>query len=232
MKFRIFAVLAALALTPVAASANANLVSNGTFSDTSNYTFPGYFSGATSSYGWSGVQAGVSVNLGNNGGAAFWDNGYVPGGQGTSGYVGFVQGNGYLTTALSNLTVGNTYSLSFYANGRNYASPGYTSSFDVTAGTGVGVNNPVILASTLIPSVNATYVYDAAFQYFVATFTATSASENLYFNGNTANEAGDTSVLIAQVSVLDLTTPVPEPISLSLMAMGILGLGAARRRRG
>jgi len=227
MKLRIIAVLAAMAMVPLAASANANLVTNPNL-NASSYTAPGYFGSAVAS-GWSGAGAGVSTFVGGSG-AAFWDNGYVPG-QGTSGYVGFVQGTGYLTTTLTGLTVGNTYSLSFYANGRNLATPGSTSSFDVTLGTDVGINNPVIIASTLMPSVDATYVYDAAFQLFTTTFTATSSSEGLYFNGDTAGQPGDTSVLIAQVSVTDTTTPVPEPVSLSLMAMSLLGLGAARRRR-
>ncbi|MDR3524746.1 MAG: PEP-CTERM sorting domain-containing protein [Acetobacteraceae bacterium] len=229
MKLRVLAVLAALAMMPFAASATTNLVTNPNFT-ASTYAAPGSFSGSTTASGWSGAGAGVSTFVGGSG-AAFWDNGYVPG-QGITGTVGFVQGTGFLTTTLTGLTIGGTYTLSFYANGRNLATPGSTSSFDVTLGNDVGINNPVILASRLLPSVDATYVYDAAFQLFTTTFTASSTSEGLFFNGDTAGQPGDTSVLFADVSVTaNGPAPVPEPVSLSLMAMSLLGLGAARRRR-
>lgn len=110
-----------------AAPANANLVQNPNFTptDTSNAVewLPGGSYGGvptTTIAGWTGYGGEAEGAASYTGaGTGFWDNSSVPGGQGLTGYVGFIQGSvGYLAQTVSGLAVGDTYSLSFYTTAR------------------------------------------------------------------------------------------------------------------
>ncbi len=160
----------------------------------------------------------------------------------------FVQADGnpqYESTfyqAVSGLSVGTDYSLSFWqAAGQQQGFSGATTEqwvvfFGNTAPTVSCTTNPCtysaagdqIYASDLMNTPSQSY---SPWELVSTDFTATAASETLYFlawgdNGSTTN-------LPPTVFLAGVNSPsvLPEPATLSVLGIGLVGLGANRLRR-
>ena len=165
---------------------HAQTVDNGSFETDTFGTFPGY-----SSQGGNGVitswtstnTARTGVNPG--GGNPFANNGTKP--DGTN--VAFIQsstGTGTLSQTITGLTIGETYRVVYYYNGRT----GTDAQLDATMG-----------ASTLLQTPSAFTEVGGANQYYYAgsEFTATGTSATLTF-ANIA-PAGDSTLLLDNISI-------------------------------
>lgn len=125
-----------------------------------------------------------------------------------------------ISQTISGLVSGKQYSLTFYQAGAQQAgySGATTDEWQVTFGTSTQT-------STLM---NVPSGGDAAWNSQSMIFTATAASEVLTFLAVGTPNSDPPFALLDGVSM----TQVPEPASITLMGVGILGLAGLRRRRG
>ena len=154
--------------------------------------------------GWSSTD--TSRTGSNDDTQPFWDNGIIPDGTATVGFVQYQQGDPVesLSQTLTGLSPGSTYVLSYFENTRTYdAVPVVEALVDGTVVVAAHYGGPVGGAS--------------AFRLETATFVATAATETLEFRtlglGPTAGTYGtDGTELYTDVSVSAPTLSFPEQL--------------------
>lgn len=240
MRFLNIVIAAASATLLTIASANA-LVSGGPTATDPNFNATS--TSATFYYGmdaWGGTTNTDSLNYTGNpsfiGSTPFlagnqWNNGDPGNGQTK---VGFISGNGgYAEQTIGGFVVGNAYTVTVLANSRiGMSQSALTISYAPVAVALKGtLNAPPPPGSTTIylaaipASNNATTQTGAFTTVTSAAFVATTTSEAFRLTNSGGN---DSSVLLSGFQINAAT--IPEPVSVTLLATGLLGFGLARRR--
>lgn len=195
--------LCVLVLTTVFTAAAGPVVQDSSFENVSPGSYPFYeFFGGFSSPSWTfGGGSGVDPSSGT------W---FVPAPpDGTN--AAFLQNISSFSQTISGFTIGNLYTVSYYAAQR----PGYAAnSIDVSLG---GVDLGAYLPSST-----------AFVQVTTSSMTATSDTMALTFQG-TFN-GGDFDSAVDVVTISD-PSPAPEPSTLVLGGLSLIGLGILRRKR-
>ena len=153
-----------------------------------------------------------------------WNNG-LPGNGETK--VGFIaNAGGYIRQAISGFAVGESYSITLLANGR-VASADYPMSSPAALTITTDATNYNLYSAVIAP-VDPALMQDTPFQVITGqAFTAYSSTITVVL---TNTGAQDSTVLLSGFAINDLGAAVPEPVSLSLAATGLLALALMRRR--
>ena len=170
------------AVTIVARGPNQVLVKNPSFEASGVVGFPGYIGPAAIS-GWAGT-GGYGVNV--SGPGPFADNGVNP----DQDSVAFIQNVGSLSQTLSNLVIGQTYTISYSCNARSGNSPYLR----------VSVNGEILHEET-IPSVG------AGLPYLRITNSWVASANTALLQFDQAESFGDNTLLLDDVQVEGLALP-------------------------
>ncbi len=207
--------ITALALTGLLCNgAFANLIVNGSFESGLSGGYAELSGGSTAITGWTTTQSGVEW---------FQPAVYGPGLGGAADGLAAIDlanyvyvGGGIEQTFAT--TAGQTYNLSFAGGNVVYAGRDGTGLIDV------------LLDGSMVQSfatgTSSTYM---TWQNFGLSFTATGATTTLEFQNNQ-----DPFLHFAALDMVDVesaTSSVPEPGTLALLGIGILGMGFGQRRR-
>ena len=217
MKFAIFLGIAALGLA-AASSANAAAFSDGSFETPGSDNTKTLITTGIGPWIHGGAGQDYYEFTGSDGQVAQNGNYFV--GFGHSGSVG-----GFLSQTFDTIA-GNVYNVSYFVAKQQDGSPADAALFDVSVVDAI--------ASTSLASSSGS-VFGTAYLLKTLSFTATSASSKLTFKDD-----GGGNNLYYNLSVDNFTVngsvgpepaPVPEPVSLTTLGVGLVGLAAARRRR-
>ena len=147
----------------------------------------------------------------------YWNNGTLSSGTTVAGFL--ANPGDSMSQAVSGFTVGDTYQISLLANARS----GQTG----TPQLDISVSGADASGFALSP-VDPTGTAATPFRTELYSFTAQSSTETITLAEDAASTGG--SVLLSGLRIADLSTPVPEPLSLALLVTGLASLGLVRRR--
>ncbi|HTS17723.1 MAG TPA: hypothetical protein VMP11_09140 [Verrucomicrobiae bacterium] len=222
MKRGIFGVMAAFALMTVATSSYAQIsVANASFENPSESNAPNKYEDAPSlaeqgGSGWLFFNGGCGIAA--NGGfaaAAGPSTGVVNAPDGTQ--AGVLQKIGMVQQSLSGFSIGSEYTVSFYAEGRNFGGANPLQ---------VEINNTLLTfgsyGNTITPPVATNFTY-----YVSDPFTVTAGSNLLSIYGTDYGNGGNLDV----TSFIDDVAVVPEPTSFALVIVGAMAMALLYRSR-
>lgn len=207
--------IATLALTGLLCNgAFANLIVNGSFESGVSGTYAELGAGSTAITGWTTTQSGVewfqpSLNSPSLGGAAD--------GLATVDLANYVYIGGGIKQSFAT-TAGQTYDLSFSGGNVVYAGRDGTGLIDLLLNGAYAQSFATSTSSTSM-----------AWQDFGYSFTATGSTTTLEFQNN-QNPYLHFAAL-DKVDVESAASAVPEPGTLALLGLGIMGLAIGRSRR-
>ena len=136
---------------------------------------------------------------------------------GSQTVVGFLSGLSSLSQVVQGFITGRTYRVSVGANARAGVSTRPT--FQISA------DNVQVYAPTLLTAVDPAGTFRTAFTAIQSdTFVAANTFVTIKF-ANAAGSDANASTLLSAVSL----SQVPEPVSLAILGIGLLGIGIARR---